>query len=463
MPNLCVHGSERRRNAPPIINITSGFVCELFGTQHPVCNLVDALLPSLFPGIPFVGRMGKAIKRALKIQGVVDDILNSLPDADIPTDEFCSVEPEIPTEEISYADVFLAFTGIYPDALLQKIAVYVSYKKWFEVCQCKVAPLPDPPDPGSDPLPPDPPPGDGFPPGHPCEDEWEFYVAEPIRRQNALNTLYRQVAQRFTIIYVNSSPSVYQVIQLPGTYRQETEVGYEPYFCECKYGLSARSFQIGVRSAPGESPNVREFMRSLGLRTGSEDPSFEQLAINLQSAVAIDECTPKKPQPDPDNEPGDVLDPDFLTDGCEIFPDAAVCENRGGCGVESISVPVIVGCGEAPATQIVQLFVSGVQEEIPGCTDPTATNYNPDATVDDGSCNYLPPVDWDAEVTAANAAGLAIAPTILCDSALAEAQTYAQARGLTQYPEWMNDKEFLVLPAFTDGVNNGGCIIPEEP
>jgi hypothetical protein len=28
--------------------------------------------------------------------------------------------------------------------------------------------------------------------------------------------------------------------------------------------------------------------------------------------------------------------------------------------------------------------------EIVGCTDPTATNYNPDATIDDGSCEYAP-------------------------------------------------------------------------
>ena len=27
-------------------------------------------------------------------------------------------------------------------------------------------------------------------------------------------------------------------------------------------------------------------------------------------------------------------------------------------------------------------------EEVPGCTDPTATNYNPEATEDDDSCVY---------------------------------------------------------------------------
>jgi hypothetical protein len=32
-------------------------------------------------------------------------------------------------------------------------------------------------------------------------------------------------------------------------------------------------------------------------------------------------------------------------------------------------------------------------EPVYGCMDPAATNYNPDATVDDGSCQYPPPVD----------------------------------------------------------------------
>jgi hypothetical protein len=32
--------------------------------------------------------------------------------------------------------------------------------------------------------------------------------------------------------------------------------------------------------------------------------------------------------------------------------------------------------------------VNNRDQEIPGCTDPEANNYNPDATLDNGSCEY---------------------------------------------------------------------------
>ena len=41
------------------------------------------------------------------------------------------------------------------------------------------------------------------------------------------------------------------------------------------------------------------------------------------------------------------------------------------------------------------------EEDIYGCTDPNAENYNPEATIDDGSCqqsHYIPDVYEDGEL-----------------------------------------------------------------
>ena len=46
-------------------------------------------------------------------------------------------------------------------------------------------------------------------------------------------------------------------------------------------------------------------------------------------------------------------------------------------------------------SEAVFTFTVGTTEDILGCTDPDATNYNPDATVDDGSCIY--PECWFEE------------------------------------------------------------------
>ena len=46
---------------------------------------------------------------------------------------------------------------------------------------------------------------------------------------------------------------------------------------------------------------------------------------------------------------------------------------------------VTVLSGGAPFDQI---FTLGETEDVFGCMDPAACNYNPDATVDDGNCAY---------------------------------------------------------------------------
>lgn len=61
----------------------------------------------------------------------------------------------------------------------------------------------------------------------------------------------------------------------------------------------------------------------------------------------------------------------------------------------------ILGCTDPTATNFnpAATIDNGTCEypdppEIPGCTDPTATNYNPLATIDDGSCEYIQQGSW---------------------------------------------------------------------
>lgn len=49
--------------------------------------------------------------------------------------------------------------------------------------------------------------------------------------------------------------------------------------------------------------------------------------------------------------------------------------------ISIISLVFFVGCESSPSG-------SDNQNDIYGCTDPEAINYNPNATVDDGSCEY---------------------------------------------------------------------------
>ncbi len=58
---------------------------------------------------------------------------------------------------------------------------------------------------------------------------------------------------------------------------------------------------------------------------------------------------------------------------------------------------------EAGETYYCIAFNSPIEEEVEGCTDPEALNYNPEATVDDGSCEYpIEEVEGCTDTTALN-------------------------------------------------------------
>ena len=45
----------------------------------------------------------------------------------------------------------------------------------------------------------------------------------------------------------------------------------------------------------------------------------------------------------------------------------------------------------------IAIFTSSCEKEIGGCMDPASVNYNPEATMDDGSCQYSGCTDPQSE------------------------------------------------------------------
>ncbi len=87
---------------------------------------------------------------------------------------------------------------------------------------------------------------------------------------------------------------------------------------------------------------------------------------------------------------------------------------------------------------------------VPGCTDPTATNYNAAATVDDGSCTYPPaPVPGCTDETATNYNPAATVDDGSC--------TYPPA----PIPGCTDETATNYNPAAT--VDDGSCTYPPEP
>ena len=58
--------------------------------------------------------------------------------------------------------------------------------------------------------------------------------------------------------------------------------------------------------------------------------------------------------------------------------------------IQQITIQEFAGCGLPRISGIRQLYIcSEAIEDVYGCTDPYANNYNSDATIDDGSCRYV--------------------------------------------------------------------------
>ena len=81
----------------------------------------------------------------------------------------------------------------------------------------------------------------------------------------------------------------------------------------------------------------------------------------------------------------------------EVYPlPADWTLSNASCNDGSPISAIDLGIGETVTCTFINAYTP-----VPGCTDPTATNYDPSATVDDGSCVY-PPVSGCTDSTASN-------------------------------------------------------------
>jgi hypothetical protein len=212
-----------KQGAPERFSIQTGLICNLFGAQHPLCKWADEILPEL----PFadVGKdIAKRIRSKLKdkintkllrefdssmlqlnvlneflnqintVNQLIDDIWDTLQGGEVSTLEFCLAgKPELP-DSINWGDVFLAFTRIYPNSLLEKLSQIIAFEKYFELCECRrklYVINPDDIETENDILSPIPP--VVFPPT-PCGERFEnYYNANQLPTIQALNSQFNVV------------------------------------------------------------------------------------------------------------------------------------------------------------------------------------------------------------------------------------------------------------------------------
>jgi len=92
--------------------------------------------------------------------------------------------------------------------------------------------------------------------------------------------------------------------------------------------------------------------------------------------------------------PTNIACPDVDGDGICDADEVADCTDPTATNYNPAATDDDGSCTYAPCSDVDNDGVCDV-DEVAGCTDPTATNYNPAATDDDGSCTYAPCSDVD--------------------------------------------------------------------
>ena len=436
----CQCGSQKQPNAPNTINpVNIGVLCFLFGLEGVLCTLVD-LVPDAIKAVikvnPTKGNadqvfgdlLKKAAKRGLNI--IIDEVTGN-----INMQSFCSSPPPPLPEQINYSDIYIFIAELVPilsqffsvnelltgdsTKLLDKIVGYWLYQKWFENCECKKCDH----NPENDyPLPEPIPHFSSGCPNTPISDINQFI--DDLNESNAAsvasyNAIMEQVRQQpsyffpafdsyYTSIFLSQGYTniVFErggdVFLGGGTAYESTGVGCASIKKQIDYPTYTRRYvkvSADYNGAPytiHEADMVTTFFNGPVLRS-------------IASISDWDCCPPIPPVGKPpknfcDLYPyhPDCIDDNNKPDTCE--DEYAECGEFMGCDallrrpvrkalikngvVKEVTVIDLLDCGVL-GERTVEYFECP-PEDVYGCTDPAATNYNPQATIDDGSCIYQP-------------------------------------------------------------------------
>lgn len=330
--NLCKYGGEPKPGAPPSVNVTTGFLCGLFGATHPLCRLFDLGIPTGGTAKTLLQALYRALK-ALRTLIAAEEALEIGEEGEIDTVQFCKVYPsDVEIEDITYLDVVAALTIIGGDELMRKLSKIVYVTLWSDTCQCKGKEDQSDDDDGLDPLPVPPEPD----PGSLC------YFADLQTRQwiiaanNSKSFIRRIIEQNpdvpFQIINPPPLDDPALVNGFPNAFWRPFLFQMEPdeNGCYC--------FQVIYKTV------IYQWQDDVRVDGFPVSENNQGHAISERRLIW---CQPPIPPEVPDPVP--VADDDWLENFCDLFPETEVCVNCGATEYREVDVIYKNSCNDVSA------------------------------------------------------------------------------------------------------------------
>ena len=326
--NLCKYGGQPKAGKPATLNVTTGFLCGLFGATHPLCRLFDVGIPTGGGAKTLLQALFKALK-ALRFLINAEEAIEIGEEGEIETEAFCKVYPaDIELEDITYLDVVSALTIFDNGELMRKLSKIVYIQLWSDNCECKAKRDDADGDVYPIPLPPLPDPTD------------KCYQAILVLRQLITQANNDRAIH---LACVDAYPDeVFRSDPYDSSSSPDLVNGYPaPFWLPPGQAGDADGCMCFVRVTSGERFYWNTALYLNGVIISENNPSFTGYFTGF---ALLEWCRPPEPPEIP--EPVDIFDPDFLENFCDLFPEVEACEKCDSSEHQEIDVPFQTRCDE---------------------------------------------------------------------------------------------------------------------